>query len=187
MFPAIEFAVRAHAGQFRKGTRTPYVVHPIAVARILLELGCLDEVVAAGALHDTVEDTPTRLETIRETFGAEVARLVAGASESDKSKPWADRKQEAIARIATADPDVLLVECADKLDNVREIGRDLERHGPALWARFNAPEGEQRRYYRALADAFVARSLGEPSATLFAAFREEVDRVFPPTEGGGPA
>ena len=54
---AINFAAEAHAGQFRKGTNTPYITHPFAVGMSLQRVRCSDEVIAAGILHDTIERT----------------------------------------------------------------------------------------------------------------------------------
>jgi len=64
IFEAIEFATKAHINHFRKGTKVPYIIHPLQVARILIESDCSDHVVIAGILHDTVEDTPVTLDDI---------------------------------------------------------------------------------------------------------------------------
>ena len=111
---AIEVAVRAHEGQVRKGTQTPYIVHPLSVGIILAKAGAPDEVIIAGILHDTIEDTPVTFEQIGETFGETIANLVKGASESDKSLPWEERKQHTIDSLAFASIEVLLVICADE-------------------------------------------------------------------------
>ena len=118
IFDAIEFAARAHRGQCRKGTKIPYIVHPLAVAKILIDAGCPEDVVVAGILHDTVEDTPLSLDEIRHAFGTAVARIVEGASEPDKSKPWEERKAHTIESLKTASEAVLLVSCADKIENL---------------------------------------------------------------------
>ena len=75
---AIEVAAEAHHGQYRKGTRTPYITHPYAVGLILMEVGCTEAVIIAGILHDTVEDTDLTLEFIREHFGSAIADIVEG-------------------------------------------------------------------------------------------------------------
>jgi (p)ppGpp synthase/HD superfamily hydrolase len=59
LFDAIEFATRAHEGQFRKGTRIPFIIHPLSVAKLLIEREFSEEVVIAGLLHDTLEDART--------------------------------------------------------------------------------------------------------------------------------
>lgn len=180
LFHAIAFATLAHQFQYRKGTRVPYIVHPLSVARILIEHGCEETLAVAGVLHDTVEDTPVTLATIRSEFGERVAALVEAASEPDKALPWEERKRRTIEHVR--DPrtslDALLVECADKLDNIRAIRADLERDGEAVWTRFNRPREQQAWYYRGLAEAFLSRAGGEPSTALFGEFAREVEAVF---------
>ena len=79
---AIQLAVKRHEGQCRKGTKkTPYIVHPFAVAVILAQAGCPDEVIAAGILHDTIEDTDLTLADLEQAMGPSVAAIVQGASE----------------------------------------------------------------------------------------------------------
>lgn len=178
LFEAIEFAVRAHAGQFRKGTRVPYIVHPMGVAKLLIETGYPETVVIAGLLHDTVEDTPVTIEEIRAQFGDEVAELVAAMTELPRSFTWEERKQDMLARLATAPPDVLALECADKLDNIREIQTDYARHGEATWARFNRPKLNQHWYYTSLAQRFLERVPDAPRDSLFYEFARTVENVF---------
>ena len=78
---AIEFAVRAHAGTERRGKGFPYIVHPMEAMEIVATMTSDQELLAAAALHDTVEDTPVTLAEIRAQFGDRIAELVA--SESD--------------------------------------------------------------------------------------------------------
>ena len=87
VFHAIELAACAHRGQVRKGSGVPYLIHPLNVAKLLIQGGCVEEVVVAGLLHDTVEDTDMELADIEAEFGPGVAALVAGASEPDKTAP----------------------------------------------------------------------------------------------------
>ena len=92
---AIEFSAKAHEGHFRKGSKIPYITHPLEVAKILGEAVNPKEneaLICAGLLHDTVEDTDTSLETIRREFGEKVADLVASDSEN-KGLSWEKRKQ----------------------------------------------------------------------------------------------
>lgn len=178
LFDAIEFAARAHRDHYRKGTKIPYIVHPISVARILIEYDCSEELIVAGILHDTVEDTSITLEDIHRSFGEKVADLVAAASEPDKSDTWENRKRHTIEYLKTAPMDVLLLTCADKLDNIRSIKEDYERFGESVWKRFRRAKDSQRWYYLALADVFVNRAEGEPGATLFRQFNYDVKQVF---------
>jgi (p)ppGpp synthase/HD superfamily hydrolase len=175
---AIQFAVAAHAGQKRKGTTIPYVVHPLAVGRILLMAGCAEPVAVAGILHDTVEDTPVTLDEIRSRFGEQVALLVKGASEPDKEAPWEDRKRHTLGLLETAPADMLLLSLADKLDNLRSIRVDFERQGERVWERFNRPRGQQEWYYRSLSTVFGRRLKDGPGRALCATFAQEVAKVF---------
>lgn len=178
IFEAIEFAVKAHAGQFRKGTKVPYIVHPLGVAKVLIECGCSKKVVAAGILHDTIEDTSLTVEDVTERFGEGIAALVKAVSEPDKSDTWENRKRHTIKYLQTAPMEVLLVSCADKLDNIRAIREDYSRVGESVWSRFNRSRESQRWYYRSLADVFVNRMRAEPCAYLSRQFQSAVKEVF---------
>ncbi len=178
VFKAIEFATKAHTGQFRKGTKVPYIVHPLGVAKILIEAGCSEDVVVAGILHDTVEDSSTRINDIRREFGEVVARLVEGASEPDKSDTWENRKRHTIDNLETAPLDVVLVSLADKLANIRDIRADYEKLGDDVFLRFNRPKEKQEWYYRAMADVFSKRIVDEPFLSLMLELRFEIVKVF---------
>ncbi|HEY44163.1 MAG TPA: HD domain-containing protein [Anaerolineae bacterium] len=178
LFDAIEFAMHAHRGHFRKGTRIPYIVHPLNVGRILLECGCSEVVVIAGILHDTIEDTPVVIEDIRARFGEEVANLVFWASEPDKSDTWENRKRHTLTTLESATEDNLLLALADKLDNIRSICRALEWEGDAVWSRFNRPMDAQAWYYRNLVDVFQRRVTDEPGLSLTKKLQVEVEQVF---------
>jgi (p)ppGpp synthase/HD superfamily hydrolase len=157
LFSAVETAARAHRGQYRKGTRTPYLLHPLAVAEILDRAGCKEETVVAGLLHDVVEDTGLELEDVRAGFGDQVAELVAGASEPDKGAVWEKRKGHTVEHLRTAPVDVVLISCADKLHNLLSMAEDLRVGGEAVWDRFNRPREKQRWYYTELSRVYRAR------------------------------
>lgn len=144
---AIVFATQAHHGQTRKGSDVPYMIHPFETAQILTEAGCSDEVVIAGLLHDTLEDTETSSNEISSAFGLKVLGLVLAASE-DKRKPWEARKQDTIDYLASqADLDEMLLICADKLSNLRSIRIARDTCGEAVWDRFKRGKDKQKWYY----------------------------------------
>ncbi|MBN1488193.1 MAG: bifunctional (p)ppGpp synthetase/guanosine-3',5'-bis(diphosphate) 3'-pyrophosphohydrolase [Anaerolineae bacterium] len=178
LFKAIEFATHAHSGQYRKGTKIPYIIHPLRVAKILIELDCAEPLVIAGVLHDTVEDTDTTLEDIRENFGDEVATLVQGMTEPDKQWSWERRKAHTLTLLRDAPMDLLLIACADKLDNIRTIREGYAKVGDAIWARFKRSREKQTWYYTALTEVFAQRMESEPGTTLFKTFVFEVQQVF---------
>ena len=178
VFEAIDFATKAHTGQFRKGTKVPYIVHPLGVAKILIEAGCSEDVAVAGILHDTVEDSSFKIDDIRREFGEEVARLVEGASEPDKSDTWENRKRHTIDILETASMDAVYVSLADKLANIRDIRADYEKLGDEVFLRFNRPKDKQEWYYRAMAGVFSKRIVDEPFLSLVLELRFEIVKVF---------
>jgi (p)ppGpp synthase/HD superfamily hydrolase len=178
LFDAIEFACKAHRGQVRKGTRVPYVFHPLGVGRSLLDAGFDDEIVVAGFLHDTVEDTHVTIEEIALRFGERVASIVAAVSEGDKTETWEKRKEETIMELETAAVEVLAVACADKLDNIRSIHADLDRIGDSVWKRFKRPRESQEWYYRSLARVFGRKMTSGRLSSFSSSFSSEVEAVF---------
>ena len=178
IFKAIVFAAEAHSGQYRKGSLIPYLIHPLEVGNILIEYGCSPDVVAAGILHDTVEDTSANLESINSFFGGHVAGLVQGVSEPDKSDTWENRKNHTIDYLKHAPLEILFIACADKLHNVRSIIKDYKQLGNAVWTRFNRPGEDQKWYYTSLAKIFTGRCESESFNKLAAEFKSVVDEVF---------
>jgi (p)ppGpp synthase/HD superfamily hydrolase len=178
IFDAIGFAAEAHRGHFRKGTKIPYIVHPLNVAKILIDACCPDDVVVAGILHDTVEDTPVSLDEIRRRFGEAVARIVEGASEPEKSKSWEQRKTRTIRFLETAPEDVLFASCADKIDNLEAIREDEGRVGEEVWARFRRGRDQQEWYYRSVLATLEERLIAEPRLSLVSRLEKAVAEVF---------
>ncbi|MBD2843971.1 bifunctional (p)ppGpp synthetase/guanosine-3',5'-bis(diphosphate) 3'-pyrophosphohydrolase [Paenibacillus sp. IB182496] len=170
----IEFAARAHKGQLRKGTDTPYISHPYGVAMILLQAGCKEEVVLAGLLHDTLEDTETTEDDLLRRFGSEVLRLVKGASEPDKGASWEDRKQHTLDFLRSADLDLRLLACADKLHNLRSVRREMETLQDRVWDRFKRGYDQQKWYYTGLVESLKYAS----RFPLLELLEAEVEAVF---------
>jgi len=128
---ALEFASVKHRDQRRKDAdASPYINHPIALANVLAgESGVTEDVVLVAAiLHDTLEDTQTTPEELREHFGAKIAGIVEEVTD-DKSLLKADRKRLQIEHAATISREAKLVKLADKICNVR----DVADHPPAKW------------------------------------------------------
>ena len=116
------FAINAHLGQIRKNEPDkPMIMHPISVGMLLESYGYDDYVVAAGYLHDVVEDTNYTIEDIEENFGSRVSSLVKGASEPDKSLSWEERKKHTIEQTKTLPLENKLVICADKINNLEDL------------------------------------------------------------------
>lgn len=152
---AIDFAVRAHHGQFRKGTRTPFILHPMEVGVIVSKMTSDEEIISAAFLHDTVEDCPqVTIEQIRDEFGERVASMVDCESE-DKSRTWIERKSHTIEYLReTAVREVKYIALGDKLANIRSMVRDYREVGDELWNRFNMKDKKmQGWYYRSVAES----------------------------------
>lgn len=152
---AIQFAVTAHAGQFRKGTTTPFILHPLEVGVIVSTLTSDEEIISAAILHDTVEDCPNiSVEDIRQEFGDRVASMVDCESE-DKSKTWLERKTHTIEYLKqNANKEVSYIAMGDKLANIRSLVRDYEQVGEELWNRFNMKDPKmQGWYYHSMIDS----------------------------------
>lgn len=158
---AMEFATKAHEGQFRKGTKRPYIIHPITVADIVMTMTWDEEVISAALLHDTIEDCPeVTEEVLREEFGDRVASLVKSESE-DKSKSWETRKGETIRHLEHASRDIQMIALADKLANMRDIDREYPFYGEKFWSRFRMQNKVAIGwYYQSIRDVLAPRFCG---------------------------
>lgn len=177
---AIVFAVRAHAGTERRGKGFPYIVHPMEAVEIVATMTPDQELLAAAALHDTVEDTDVTVEQIRAEFGDRIASLVASESDTpvqgvSPEESWRIRKQAAIDRLAAASLDAKMVALGDKLSNMRAIARDYAMQGDALWNLLRVKERKDHEWhYRGLAE-----SLRELHGTFaYQEFEQLINQVF---------
>lgn len=182
---AFDFALKAHGRSTRKGTAIPYIVHPMDVASILLKNGAPGPVVVAGFLHDVVEDTDTPLSAIIGTFGEEVGRLVAGASEPeelkrdpDKKGTWRARKAHTVDHVRAASRDQKTLSCADKLANISDMLRERAAAGDGFWSRFNATKEDQAWYYASIHAALGAGPGGIADLPMHAELGDCIRRLF---------
>lgn len=171
---AIEFAARAHEGQYRKGTKRPYIVHPIEVADIVSVMTKDKEVICAAVLHDTIEDCKQVTEgTLIEKFGERVASLVVQESE-DKSCTWQERKAATIQHLKDAPLEVKMIGLADKLSNMRDIDRDYPVFGDDLWNRFRMKSKDAMGwYYKEIRDVLRETFEGQPVFMEYCALVEK--------------
>ena len=163
---AIRFAEQAHRGQKRKGSDVAYITHPMEVLQLLTEMGASRELLMAGVLHDTVEDTEVTIDEIRQQFGDRVASLV-GSHTEDKSKTWRQRKQATLDELRTAERDVKLLILADKVSNLRSMLWDYRQLGEKLWERFNAPKELQSWYNSAMQDEMQELQYDEGARNVY--------------------
>jgi (p)ppGpp synthase/HD superfamily hydrolase len=124
---ALEFAAAQHAGQRRDADQAPFILHPLEVAQLLRGRDYPDHVVAAGVLHDLLEDTDVSLMELRERFGERVAGLVSAVSEPPGGGDYAERKARLREAVAHANADAAAVYAADKVAKVRELRLALVR------------------------------------------------------------
>ncbi len=150
----------------------PYVSHPAGVVAILARHGFDEEVLAAGALHDVVEDCGVTYEQISVELGPRVADLVRHVSEEDKSLPWEERKARYLEHFKHKPWDAQAISLADKIDNFTSIVVCKERHGDP-WGLFKRGREAQLARFDDMLRA--ARAL--PPHPLIDEYEEALDQV----------
>ena len=169
---AFEFAARAHEGQDRKGDGSPYIRHPVEVARLLHREGVDDVTLAAAFLHDVVEDSDTTIEEIRRRFGEDVAAVVDAMTEDKAISDYEERKRHHRDQVAAFGGAAMRIYAADKLANLRDMRTLYASEGEAAAAKFKAPIDVRVRLWRGdleLAERQV------PELGLVAELRSELD------------
>jgi len=148
---AIKFSIKTHEvyqKQKRKGKDIAYITHPLTAGLILSLAGADEDVIVAGILHDTIEDSIAEKkvdqELIAQRFGKKVAEIVMSVTETDKSLSWVQRKKEAIEHITHFSRESILVKSADVLVNVNELIDDHNKHGDKIFRVFNAPTPKKK-------------------------------------------
>lgn len=169
---ALAFAAKKHEGQIRKRNGVPYILHPCEAAAIAATMTDDPEILAAVMLHDTLEDTDTTFQELRQAFGDRVARLVGQETEDQhaelsREQSWMTRKKDSLSRLhRSADPAVKIMWLSDKLSNIRSFFRLHLEEGDAMWEHFHQKDrAVQEWYYRE-----ILKELSDLSDTL--AYRE---------------
>jgi len=186
---AYEFSAREHKGQVRRSGE-PYLVHPLGVAEILADRKMDIVTIAAGLLHDVVEDTPTSIESVRELFGEQVAHVVSGVTKLSglQFASSEERQAESFRKMLMAMVDdirVILVKLADRLHNMRTLQHLPEQRRTRI-------AQETRDIYAPIANRLgmskikneledLAFQYLEPAA--YAELRREVEATRTATEG----
>jgi (p)ppGpp synthase/HD superfamily hydrolase len=165
---AVDYARHLHIEQ-RKGSRIPYMAHLLGVAALVMgETGHVDfpvteDMIIAALLHDAAEDHGgrPRLEDIEHNFGAAVAHMVEGLSDtlsadSSQKEPWEERKRRYLERLSTEPANVKLISAADKLYNARTVLDDYRTIKQEVWKRFKRGRQDQLRYFDELLKIFKA-------------------------------
>ena len=174
---AKKFAIKAHMGQVRKSEPDkPMIMHPISVGMMLEEYGYDDQVVAAGYLHDVVEDTKYTIEDIEKEFGQEIANLVMGASEPDKSLSWEERKKHTIEETKTLPLRNKLIVCADKINNLEDMMIIFERNGKKDFSAFKRGEKDQKWYFTNVYESLINNE--DKDLPIFKRLKNVIEIVF---------
>jgi (p)ppGpp synthase/HD superfamily hydrolase len=183
---ALEFATAQHAGQRRDADQAPFILHPLEVAQLLRGRDYPDHVVAAGVLHDVIEDTDVGYDEIEGRFGTAVATLVRAVSEPPGGGDYAERKARLRDAVAQASADAAAVFAADKVAKVRELRLALVRRSERGRSRAVSPSGpaidpgKSEHYWASL--AMLEHRLGYHPLVRQLRFELEALSALPPQE-----
>ncbi len=175
---ALDFAAARHDGQRRDTDGAPFILHPLEVAHLLRGRDYPDVVIAAGVLHDVIEDTDVRSGELAERFGGEVAELVVSVSEPESEGGYAERKARLRERVAAASADAAAVFAADKVAKAREFRLGLVRAGDAA-----VVDQDKLDHYWACLD-LLERRLGHVPLVRQLRFELEALALLPPAFTG---
>ena len=174
---AIYYATKAHKGQKRKIEDVDMIFHPFTVGMLLQRNGCDEDIVAAGILHDVVEDTPNEFEDIEKKFGKCVRNYVYDASEPDKSLEWEDRKKHTIEHIKNAPLGSKLIVACDKISNLEDLEDCIELYGEEKsWSSLKRSKDKQKWYYTSVYESCINGV--DKEHKIFKRYKEVLDRLF---------
>lgn len=176
---AINIATQAHSGQIRKGKPyRAYITHPLTVGLILARTGADENIIIAGILHDSIEDTHVTKAEIEKEFGGEVAEMVNDVTEQDKTLPWVKRKSLAQEHIPLMGNKSLLVKSADLLHNLTDIIEDYRKEGEEIFKIFHAPKKMQLERYKELICAIEKAWKENPLLPELRKALSEIERLW---------
>jgi adenylylsulfate kinase len=173
---AFELAARHHKGQERKGG-LPYIVHPVAVAKMLQSSNAPKEAVVAGLLHDALEDTGCELEELITKAGPKAAKIVCEVTDKDKTVLWKQRKKNYLANLKKASKEAMLVACADKIDNLTSLIKDCRVKGEGFPSSFRAQFKEKLANYHNIYKLIHSRYPSCPLLDIYAQKLDEMKKV----------
>ena len=175
---AIIYSTIMHQGKVRKINGSPYILHPLEVAQILSAITDDMEIIAAGVLHDIVEDTDGTLKEIEKRFGSRVAELVDSETEEeypgeDRAATWRRRKEESLEKLKTStDIGVKMLWLADKLSNIRSLASSYGEMGDKLWEQLHQKDPEIHKWYYKTIAEYIEMELNKTGA-----YKEYIDRI----------
>ena len=177
---AMQFAIIAHSGQFRKAEKEkPTVFHAIDVANLLAKYGFDDNVIAAGYLHDVIEDTDYTKEDILEKFGEDICSLVVGASEADKTQSWEERKLGTINRVKTLDLRHKAIVACDKISNLEDLRYKFGRECKEDFSAFNRGKEKKLWYWQEVYKSLIqGEDINNPMFVKLKANLDNISKIF---------
>lgn len=174
---AKEFAIKAHDGQVRKTEKDkPMIVHLFDVASILKLYGFDDNVIAAGFLHDTLEDTKTTKEDILNNFNEDILSLIIGDTEIDKSLSWKERKTITVNEVKYLDIRHKSIVIADKISNLEDMLIYFNKLGKKDFSAFNQGFEEQKWYFESLYQSLILNE--DEEKEYFKRLKSLIDEIF---------
>ena len=177
----VEFAKRAHAGDRRKSTNEPYIVHPYEACLVVAEVTDDIDVIIAALLHDVVEDTSYDIEDIRAEFGERITSFVADESEDKldhlpKDMSWLIRKEKFLEHLKRAPKESKTICLGDKISNLRSMVEQYLIQGDDFWNAFNQKDPRRHAwYYRSIAEAISSDFF---NTKVFDEYRELYEVLF---------
>jgi len=161
---AVRFSIKTHEiyqKQKRKGKDVAYITHPMTVGVILAMARAREDVIIAGILHDTIEDSVEEKKVdekmLSDRFGEKVTEIVKSVSEDKDCHIWEERKRSAREKINNFNHDSLLVKSADVVSNVTELIDDFIIGGDDIFKRFGGPKEKVVANYLEVMDLILKR------------------------------
>lgn len=160
---SFELAARWHEGQKRKHPfeLIPYIAHPASVGFLLQKAGYGDEVVAAGILHDVIEDCGVTEEGLAMATNPRIAKLVQEVSEPD-IEDWRQKKIAFVEKLSQASDDALAIKAADHLHNLQSILSASRAASSSIWGLFGADRESKLAYEQSILDLVAGRLAASP-------------------------
>ncbi|HVW82856.1 MAG TPA: HD domain-containing protein [Candidatus Paceibacterota bacterium] len=172
---AARVAAVAHKDQKRKEADVPYIEHPIVVAIILAQHGFGEEVIAAGLVHDVLEDTEYPEVQMRAELGEGVMAIVDAVT-NDDSLSWDEKKKKYIETVRAGSKGARAVATADKIANARSLVAAHAREGSAVWAHFNAGR-EKKLWFENAMLAMLEETWQHPLVEEYAALVAQMNAL----------
>lgn len=174
---AIYYATKAHKNQRRKIEDVDMIFHPFTVGMLLQRNKCDEDIVAAGILHDVVEDTEHSFDDIERDFGKQVRQYVYDASEPDKSLEWEDRKKHTIMHIRTAPLGSKLIVACDKISNLEDLADCIDLYGEEkAWSSLKRKKDKQKWYYTSVYESCIDGV--DETHPIFIRYKEVLEKLF---------